>query len=220
MNGNAADSFLDGRRRISRTDSTLVLIMLLLLARGVIGAEPRNAESELIISKAASAQCATKFREIEEFDRKPNSQKEKTTQFSQDEINSFIALELQSNFSRSLKRLQIRFNEDSLQIDAVVDLDSFGAASARLSEKLLAAVIRGIHSLSATGFLHAKDGKAYFELTEAYVDDHILPKFLVEEIISGVARRQKPPFDPLQPSQMPYHIKSVDLKAGMVIIYQ
>jgi len=220
MNFNAADSFPDERRRISRADRALVLIMLLLLAKGAVGAEPRNVESELVISKAASEQCARKFREIEEFDSKPNSQKEKTTQFSQDEINSFIALELRSNFSGSLKNLQIRFNEDNLQVDAVVDLDSFGAASARLSEKLLAAVMSGVHPLRATGSLHAKDGKAYFEFTEAYFDDHILPKFLVEEIISGVGRRQKPPFDPLQPFQIPYHIKSVDVKPGMIIIYQ
>lgn len=220
MNCNAADSFPDGRRRISRVDSTLVLITLLLLAKGAVGAESRNAGSELVISKEASAQCARKFREIEEFDSKPNSQNEKTTQFSQDEINSFIALELQSNFSGSLKKLQIRFKENNLQIDAVVDLDSFGAASARLSEKLLAAVMSGIHSLSATGRLHAKGGKAYFEFTEAYLDGHILPKFLVEEIISGVGRRQEPPFDPLQPFQIPYHIKSVDVKPGMIIIYQ
>jgi len=80
--------------------------------------------------------------------------------------------------------------------------------------------VSGVHSLSATGRLHAKSGKAYFEFTEAYLDDHMLPKFLVEEIISGVGRRQKPPFDPLQPFQIPYHIKSADVKPGMIIIYQ
>jgi hypothetical protein len=220
MNRISAQSSLKGRRRICRDAGASVIIALLLLAQGATSAESRNGGSPPAISQAASAKCAMKFKEVEEFGKSPDPQKEKTTQFSQDEINSYLALELQPKFGQSLKVLQMQFKENSLQVAADIDFDSFGDKSAKLPERLLAATMTGVHKLTAAGRLHAKGGEAYFELLEARIDDNILPNFLVEEIISAVGRRQKPPFDPLQPSQMPYHIKSVDMHAGMIIVHQ
>jgi len=42
----------------------------------------------------------------------------------------------------------------------------------------------------------------------------------VEEIISTVGKRQKPPFDPMQPSQMPYGIQKVETGQGYITVYQ
>jgi hypothetical protein len=220
MNHFSAQGSLEGRRRICRNARALAFIMLLILAQGAGAAESNHAGSPRASSKTASAKCAAKFREVQEFGKDANPQKKKTTRFSEDEINSYIALELQSNFGPSLKGLRMGFKENSMHVEADIDFDSFQEKSTKLSERLLSVVMSGVHTLTATGRLHAKGGEAYFELMEARIDEHVLPKVLVEQIISGVGRRQKPPFDPLQPSQMPYRIKSVDMHAGMIIIYQ
>ena len=54
----------------------------------------------------------------------------------------------------------------------------------------------------------------------ARFDGTLLPNFMVSEIITAVGRKQRPPFDPLQPSQMIYAIDRVDVHAGYFIVYQ
>jgi hypothetical protein len=220
MNHISALGIMERQRRICRDSCTLVFMALLILPRGVFGAETKHPVNSYAISKEASIKCAAKFREIQAFDQDANPQKKKSTRFNEDQINSYLALELQSNFGPSLKGLRVEFKEDSLKIEADIDFDSFREKSNGISERLFAAVVSGIHTLTATGRLHAQGGEAYFELWEARIDEQVVPKILVEQIISGVSRRQKPPFDPLQPSQMPYHIKSIDVHAEMIIVYQ
>jgi hypothetical protein len=81
-------------------------------------------------------------------------------------------------------------------------------------------MISGVHKITAEGTLIAQNGKARFRLHEARFDENTLPNFLVEPIISAVGRRQTPPFDPLEPSEMPYHIDKVDLHHGYIVVYQ
>ncbi len=75
--------------------------------------------------------------------------------------------------------------------------------------RLFARLLSGTHTLTMRGKLRTEAGKGSFMLEEARFDETTLPNFLVEEIISAVGSRQKPPFDPMQPSQMPYRIKTV-----------
>ena len=76
----------------------------------------------------------------------------------------------------------------------------------------------GVHTMAADGQLVANDGKAHFKLEQALFDGSALPKPLVEGIISAVGRKQNPPFDPLQPSEMPYEINKVDVHSGYIIV--
>jgi hypothetical protein len=95
-----------------------------------------------------------------------------------------------------------------------------GANSKKFSTKLFAGMFRGIHNLTVRGKLITNDGKANFELEEARFDNNSLPNFLVDEIITAVGRKQRPPFDPMQPSQMPYHIEKVDFHKGYILVRQ
>jgi hypothetical protein len=85
---------------------------------------------------------------------------------------------------------------------------------------LMSLMFSGTHTLSASGQLQSKDGNARFYLEQARFDNSTLPRSLVEEIISAVGKKQNPPFDPLQPSRMPYKIERVDVHRGYIIVYQ
>jgi hypothetical protein len=222
MNRASARRSPEKRRHIHGCALIVASIIFLLLSQGFAcaGDPVSSIASSSGISKAAAGKCSKKIKSIQEFGKNTDPQKKKITQISQDEVNSFLALELSSKFGPSLKNLQMFFGEASLRVAADIDFDALGAQSSKLPEKLLAAMISGIHTLTAIGTLHAEDGEAYFKLEEARFDAQTLPNFLVEEIITAVGRRQKPSFDPLQPSQMPYHAKKVDLHRGTVIIYQ
>jgi hypothetical protein len=80
--------------------------------------------------------------------------------------------------------------------------------------------LTGRHTLTAYGKLIADGGLANFQLERSLFDDTSLPNLLVEEIISTVGKRQKPPFDPMQPSKMPYDIRKVEMGQGFITVYQ
>jgi hypothetical protein len=171
-------------------------------------------------NKGAAARCRSKLGELMTFSENRKPGQTRTTKFSQNEINSHLALDLSSQYHPCLKSLVVVFEENRLKATATIDIDRLGTASQKLFPKLLSLVLSGVHTLAADGQLVAKDGKAHFELAQALFDGSALPKPLVERIISSVGRKQNPPFDPLQPSEMPYEINKVDVKSGYIIVVQ
>ncbi len=172
------------------------------------------------VTKAASERCNLKLKALENYAAHPKTGRVPTTQFSEDEVNSYFALDLSPQFHPCLKSLTFRFEEDRLQGDAIIDFDRLGAASGKLFPKLLSLMLSGVHTITARGQLVSGDGKASFRLEQARFDNSTLPKALVEEIISAVGRKQNPPFDPLQPSHLFYGIKKIDVHPGYALVYQ
>jgi hypothetical protein len=103
---------------------------------------------------------------------------------------------------------------------AAIDFDRLGSASNKLWPMLVGLVFSGVHTLTAEGRVLGQNGKAGFLLESARFDGRTLPKALVEEIISAVGRKQKPPFDPIQPSRMPYEINRIEMHPGYIIVFQ
>ncbi len=171
-------------------------------------------------TRADAESCSKKVERLESFAADANLNKRQTTRFSQQEINSYLALDLSSNYSPSLKSLEFIFTEGKIEGDAIIDFDRLGMSTTKLLSKLMASMFSGVHTLSARGRLIADQGKANFQLEDAKFDNTGLPNFLVEEIITAVGRKQRPPFDPLQPSQMPYRIEKVEIHKGYIMVFQ
>ncbi len=135
-------------------------------------------------------------------------------------MNSYFALILSSKYHPCLKMLSFKLEEDKLQAVAAIDFDRLGRTSGRLLPKLLSFMLSGVHTLTARGQLVSGNGKASFRLEEARFDNTTLPKALVEEIITAVGRKQNPPFDPLEPSELFYGIQKVDVHSGYIVVHQ
>ncbi len=172
------------------------------------------------ISKAASDSCDAKVKALEAEAAKKDRRDHPATRFSEIEINSYLSFELKSKFHPSLKSLQLSMGENSLDGTAEIDFDKLSASSTKTMTKMIARLFSGVHTLSVRGKLIAEGGKGNFVLGEAKFDDSTLPNILVSEIISAVGKKQKPPFDPLQPSEMPYAIQSVEVHKGYIIVHQ
>ena len=172
------------------------------------------------ISKAASDSCGLKVKQLEDYAASPTPGKKKTTRFDEAEINSYLALELKEKFHPSLKSLLLTFQKEDLQGVASLDFDHLSVNAKGAFTKLIARMFSGVHDLTVRGDLIATEGKGSFKLQEARFDQTTLPNFLVEQIITAVGQKQKPPFDPTQPSQLPYKIERVDLYAGYIIVHQ
>jgi hypothetical protein len=194
---------------------TLSLSFIPLTGQGA--AEPAPNAS---LSRSAASSCSEKVQKLQDFAEGPEAGKKQTTRISESELNSYLAFELSSKYHPSLKRLEIDLSEGRLAGAAAIDFDQLALTSKSVMGKLFAHLFSGVHTLNIRGRLHAEGGKANLLLDDASFDDTTLPNFLVEEVISAVGRRQKPPFDPLKPSQMPYSIDRVDLHQGYILVHQ
>jgi hypothetical protein len=172
------------------------------------------------LTREAANQCSEKLKNLEYFAAHRKTGQKQTTRFTENEVNSYLALDLRSKYHPSLKSLNVRFEEDKLQGVASIDFDRLGKTSTKLLPKLLSFMLSGVHTLTARGRLVSGNGKASFRLEQARFDTSTLPKFLVEEIITTVGRKQKPPFDPLQPSNLFDGIDKVDVHVGYILVHQ
>jgi hypothetical protein len=205
-----------------RSTQKLILLFCLSTCIAVVSAstaQPADPPAAAI-SKAASEACARKIRALEAFANAPGKPGARKTRFTQAEINSYLALELKPKYHPSLQNLELAFEEDKVRAVASIDFDKLSMNSTKMLTRLVAKLFSAKHSLSMSGTLAAKEGMANFILDEARFDDTSLPNFLVEEIISAVGRKQKPPFDPLQPSRMPYAIDRVEVHRESILVCQ
>jgi hypothetical protein len=207
-------------RLFSVVPVALILICQHCAAVAVIGA-PADSPSASI-SRTAAQRCSLKVRDLQQFADNPDSSTGgKTTIFAENEINSYLALDLQTKLHPSLRSLVIKLEgTNRLRATAVIDFDRLNAKSSGNIALLVADLVSGVHELAVQGSLIANSGQAYFKLEEALLDGRVLPRFLVETIITAVALRQDPPFDPMQPSKMPYHIESVEANPGSLVVVQ
>jgi hypothetical protein len=194
--------------------------VILLLTAFLPAAPLQNIAAGPGISKAAADSCAAKVKELSDHAANRTPGKQKTTRFSVDEINSYLAFYLSPSYNPCLKNLVVSFGEDQFGGSAVVDFDKLGETSKKSWGVLVAGMLSGVHNLAVQGRLVTAAGKGSFELQRASFDGMSLPNFLVTEIISAVGRKQKPPFDPMKPSQMPFAIEKVEVHQGYIVVYQ
>jgi len=191
---------------------------ILFCAQAVIGAEPEK--TAIVASRDAAARCQTKLKNLDDFANRRKSGQKQTTKITEEEINSFLELNLKSKYHASLKSLVMEFNENRMQATAVINFDHLRSASTKLLPKLIGLVLSGVHTIAVEGQVLSGNGRANFRLERARFDNGTLPKYLVEEILSAVGRKQKPPFDPMQPSRMPYEINRIETHPGYIIVFQ
>ncbi|MBM3789614.1 MAG: hypothetical protein FJW35_04585 [Acidobacteria bacterium] len=172
------------------------------------------------IDPAQSKACDAKLTRLLEFAAQESGAQRRETTFTEDEVNSYLALELSSQYHPSLKSLTVSFEETGLNAVAIIDFDRLGLTSKEFVTQLLATMFTGLHRLSIRGALVAEDGLGYLKLEQARFDRLSLPNVLVEEIVTAVGRKQDPPFDPMQQSPMPYRIRRVEVRRGFIVVHQ
>lgn len=172
------------------------------------------------ISRAAARRCQAKIDRLLAYAGSAKPEGGQTTQFTDDEVNSYLALETSASYHPSLKSLWFTFQESTLGCAASIDFDQIQLSSSQVLNQLLYSMFSGVHLLSLSGTLVAQEGQAYFRLAGASFDGTKLPNALVEQIITIVGRSQRPPFDPLKPSEMPYGIKKVEVHTRSITVFQ
>lgn len=172
------------------------------------------------ISETAAMRCNQKLKIIEDFAALEKTDKELTTRFTEEEINSYLILDMASKYKSCLKNLKMAFKQNLLEGFASVDFDCLKETSSKSLPRLIERLFSGTHAITARGTVVSGDGEGSFQLEQVRFDESTLPKFLVEEAITAVCKSQKPPFDPIQPSPLPYNIKKITIHPGYIMVYQ
>lgn len=172
------------------------------------------------VSKAAAASCDAKVKRMEDYTPARGRGGKFETRLTESEMNSYLAVDLSPSYHPCLKSIVLKFQEARLQAVASIDFDRLQLNSTQLISGLIKSMLTGVHTLTVVGGLIADGGKANFRLDQAQFDSISFPNLLVTEIISMVGRKQNPPFDPMQPTELPYHIQRVEVHAGYLLIVQ
>jgi hypothetical protein len=196
------------------------LVLSLLLVLPTIGLPARSPLAILApnpeISKAAADSCDAKVQLLEAYAGPGTRQ----TSLSEEELNSYFALVASPHYHPSLKSVLLTFKDGRVVAVASIDFDRLNFSSTQFLNGLMRSLLTGVHTLMVSGDAVSGKGKANFNLEESRFDAVALPNLLVSEIISTVGLKQKPPFDPMQPSALPYHIQKIDVRSGYIVLYQ
>lgn len=172
------------------------------------------------ITREAAENCARKVQRLQDNAARTEGPVKQEIRITQNELNSYFAYELSPKYHPSLRKISFEIEEGKLDCRAAVDFDRLEFSSAQFWAGLMGKLFSGVHTLSFRGGILSGAGRGQFQLEEARFDDTALPNGLVAEIITALCRRQSPPFDPMQPSEMPFAIKKVELHPGHIIVHQ
>jgi hypothetical protein len=218
---NSIDPIKFSRRcNIARSFKTALALLSFFFVQISSGMSADNEKPVFIASKSAAQKCISKQKALEKFASKSKPGQRLRTQFFEDEINSYLALNLSPNYHPCLKSLIVTFEWDKVHAVALLDFDRLESTSAGFLPKIIGLILSGTHTISASGQLVSNNGSAYYRLEQARLDNSTLPKSLVKEVISFVGSKQNPPWDPLQPSKLPDKIEKVRVFPGYIIAYQ
>lgn len=172
------------------------------------------------ISTVAAMQCIQKMKEIEFFATQEKIDRVMSTRFTEEEINAYLSLDSNSGYQSCWKNMRMSFKDDLMEGIASVDFDCLKETSSAAFSAIILQLFSGIHVITARGTIVGGNGKGHIQLDQVRFDDSVLPKFLIQEVIASVCRKQDPPFNPMEPSQLPYNIKKITIHPGYIIVYQ
>jgi hypothetical protein len=171
-------------------------------------------------TETASGECSRKLAAIEDFAQEHEPSKEKTTRFTEEEINACLSPDAESQYKSCIKNFRVSLQENSVEGVASVDFNCLKQTSVEFLHEPISGLFSGTHVLTARGTIISADGEGSFELEEIRFDGVPLPGFLVEQAITAVCMRQDPPFDPLKSSALPYGIRKVIIHRGYLLVFQ
>ncbi|MFB3906300.1 MAG: hypothetical protein ACE15E_22885 [Acidobacteriota bacterium] len=155
-------------------------------------------------------------RMLAELEARENSQdREKRTYIlAESDLNAYLAAKIQERPRKDVESLRIQMKEAVFTTFLKVDFDQVEIKGDSMTVGLLKALLRGKQTIEFDGRLQTENGKGTYAVERATLNGLPLPPSLVNSILSAVGRRQDPPFDPMEPFELPYGIKRVKVEPG------
>ena len=188
------------------------------------GPHPAQRDTQLPFSEADADRFAVKLEGMlaRSAANGPRSRKPVQTIVTEPEVNAYLRYRAQSQIPVGvLDPVILAIGDGRLIGRATVDLDLVRLSRERgwLDPMQL---LRGRVPVEATGVLRSRNGSFQFELETAYAGGLLIPKSLLQELVSFYSRTSANPagIDMDAPFELPAGIREITVEAARAIIVQ
>ena len=178
------------------------------------------AESRPQGEQASDPGVAKVTRILEEL--KDNDQRstvpDRTYELTEKELNAYLSAQLYQQDQKAVESVDLMIKEGTFLTRVEVNTDELEVKGDDATIGYLRLLLRGTQTLEIEGRLQAENGLASYLVQEARLSGISLPAPWVNSLLSSLGKRNNPPFDPTEPFEMPYGIRSVTFHPGKVMM--
>jgi hypothetical protein len=128
---------------------------------------------------------------------------------TESDLNAYLAAKIKERERRDVETLVVEMKDGVFTTNLLIDFDQVEIQGDSVSKTFFKAILRGKQTIVVDGRLRTDNGKGTYHVEQASINGVPLPPSLVNAILSAVGKRQDPPFDPTQPFDLPYSIKTI-----------
>ncbi len=189
-----------------------ILGLLLIVGWAAESRAQAGQASDLGVAKVT--RILEELRENDEQGMVPN----KTYQVTEEELNAYLSAKLHQQHQKAVESIALLLKEGTFLTRVEVNVDELQFPVDDVMTGYLKLLLKGIQTLEVEGTLETENGMATYRVQKARLSGISLPAPWVNSLLSSLGKRNKPPFDPTEPFDMPYGIQSFTFQPGTVIM--
>ena len=152
-----------------------------------------------------------------ELSKEPQS---KSYTLAESDLNAYLEAQLKKNEHRGVDALAVRLNPDNNLITTLdANMEELQMGQQDFAVLIFLQMIGSRPKVEIAGELIVEDGVGTYQVKSMLLNGTTVPAALVQIVLTSFGRSQEPPFDPTQPFEMPYRIKTVKIEAGQFTIH-
>ena len=202
------------------TRASKLLGSLLCLGLLILGAPLRPTVSAQAPSDGTDAgveRVEEVLRDLQENDRSEEPMS-KTYTLGESDLNAYLESQLRKHQHKGVEVLEVRLQQDR-RLRTILDMNMDEIQLGQdLAILILLNMVGNRPKVEMEGELTVEDGLGTYQVKSMLLSGNEVPAYLIETVLTSIGRSQEPPFDPSQPFEMPYRIKSVKIELGRVTI--
>ncbi|MBI4444555.1 MAG: hypothetical protein HY645_01495 [Acidobacteria bacterium] len=134
------------------------------------------------------------------------------------DLNSYLEAKVRQNDPKGVKDLKVYLKGGVFTASVVMDLNDLELKGDPMTLNLFKALLTGNPRVELDGRLTTHEGQGTYTLEGARINDMPVPPAVVNALIKTIGKKQDPPFDPTEPFEMPWGIKSVTIELGKLTV--
>jgi len=188
---------------------------LIAVAASFLGQTPAPATAK---SPDPAVERVEKMLEDLEAREMAKNNEKRTYTLTEPDLNAYLAAKIAERPRKDVESLKVEMKEGFFTTHILVDFDQVEIKGDSMTKTLVKAILHGKQTIEVDGRLQTDNGKGTYQVERASLNGMPLPSGLVSSILSSVGRRQDPPFDPIEPFDLPYALKTVKVTPGKAVL--
>ncbi|RPI27818.1 MAG: hypothetical protein EHM61_07165 [Acidobacteria bacterium] len=188
---------------------------LIAVAASFLGQTPAPATAK---SPDPAVERVEKMLEDLEAREMAKNNEKRTYTLTEPDLNAYLAAKIAERPRKDVESLKVEMKEGFFTTHILVDFDQVEIKGDSMTKTLVKAILHGKQTIEVDGRLQTDNGKGTYQVERASLNGMPLPSALVNSILSSVGRRQDPPFDPIEPFDLPYALKTVKVTPGKAVL--